>query len=123
MLTGQKHIDAIAADLERVRPQGAVAVRLTYRTAGDYSAIHVEAIDAEGGVSQVRTGLYTATDDHVDDLRDETYIPGRGAWFTATITVTTDGQVTAEYDYNNDPDIQNPPPSLRTWVNDLRQFP
>ncbi|RJQ69482.1 DUF4237 domain-containing protein [Pseudonocardiaceae bacterium YIM PH 21723] len=44
-------------------------------------------------------------------LRFATFAPYRGAWFTATITVSPDGPATAEYDYEALPDRLNSEPA------------
>ena len=38
-----------------------------------------------------------------DDLRDSMYTEGEGTWYNATITVTDDGQIESEFDYETRP--------------------
>jgi len=67
--------------------------------------------------------------EHIDNLRDATASPGTGAWFTAVITVTSDGEVTTEFDYDSEPDIEMPldlgdfTDELENWPRDPEHIP
>ncbi|MDC7120242.1 hypothetical protein OMK64_01680 [Cellulomonas fimi] len=63
------------------------------------------------------------SDDFLDlllELRSRMYRPGLGAWYTATIRVTPDGRITADFDYDHEPTYEFAPDS---WRRDAERFP
>lgn len=60
--------------------------------------------------------------DLADELRQVMYQPGAGTWFTAVVTVDDQGRVSAEFNYDDEPDW--PRPVEPVWyVQDLAKFP
>ena len=55
-------------------------------------------------------------------LREETYEPGKGAWFTATFRMSATGSFSIDYDYESKPDLR-PEPLDETWFDDLEKYP
>ncbi|WP_137726538.1 hypothetical protein [Prescottella subtropica] len=47
---------------------------------------------------------------------------GRGAWFSATARVTTDGRYSFDFDYDTEPNWRIPPAD-ETYIADLKKFP
>ncbi|WP_154402779.1 hypothetical protein [Nocardioides speluncae] len=42
-------------------------------------------------------------DEACEDLRAAMYQPGKGTWYNATFTITKDGNLVSEFDYDNPP--------------------
>ncbi|KAB2345607.1 hypothetical protein F8566_27080 [Actinomadura rudentiformis] len=58
----------------------------------------------------------------MDELRRAMYVRGKGAWFTARLRVERSGRVSAEFDYDGEPDF-TPPLTPSAYVLDLERFP
>ncbi|MCO7273296.1 hypothetical protein [Cellulosimicrobium cellulans] len=56
------------------------------------------------------------------ELRAATAAPGRGAWFTVSMTVRADGEVDASYDVDTEPGFL-PPAGPADFARDLERFP
>ncbi|MFC5751676.1 DUF6881 domain-containing protein [Actinomadura rugatobispora] len=46
--------------------------------------------------------------DSVHELRDVMYMPGAGTWFTMYLTITSDGDVSTSFDYDDRPSMKSP---------------
>ncbi|WP_020575637.1 immunity protein YezG family protein [Actinopolymorpha alba] len=57
-----------------------------------------------------------------EELREVTYEPGKGAWFTATFRMDATGRFSVDFDYDSKPDLR-PEPLDETWLDDLEQYP
>ena len=55
-------------------------------------------------------------------LRQQMYQPGKGAWLTATITVTADGHFATDFDYDHEP-AWSIPVDAGIYAADLAEFP
>lgn len=60
--------------------------------------------------------------DAVRALRGACYRPGAGTWFGAVLTVTAAGDVSAEYDYDDEPAWGSPLDPI-AYVTDAKTFP
>lgn len=60
--------------------------------------------------------------DHVDALRTVMYRPGAGTWFSATVRVNSTGNVSADFDYDNEPAWETTPVA-EAYAQDVRKFP
>lgn len=56
------------------------------------------------------------------ELREGTYEPVRGAWFTARYVIEQSGTYRVEYDYDNEPALDFPLANS-AYASDLAQFP
>lgn len=54
------------------------------------------------------------------DLRSRMYQPGLGTWFTATFRITSDGRISADFDYDHEPAYDFAEDS---WAVDAEKFP
>ncbi len=57
-----------------------------------------------------------------EELRALTARPGKGAWFTAHCTVTPEGKVSLDLDYDTEPDW-DPPVDVRHYLEDWEAYP
>lgn len=60
--------------------------------------------------------------DAVRDLRSATYREGAGTWFSAKVSVTAQGAVSAEYNYDDEPEWDAPVDAV-AYLTDLERFP
>jgi hypothetical protein len=116
-------LQAIGQTLLGLTPASSRGAHLRVHTAGDYAGFDFWTIEQDGTESVLRTRPRGDFYDDLDDLRRATATPGGGAWYTADITVVRGGEVSARYDYDNQPDLHDPEPSSQTYVDDLREFP
>ncbi|MGL4338831.1 MAG: hypothetical protein ACRCSP_00190 [Rhodoglobus sp.] len=58
----------------------------------------------------------------VRELREVMYRPGTGTWFTFTLTVTPQGGVDAQFNYDDEPEWDLPQEPV-LYVEDLERFP
>lgn len=56
------------------------------------------------------------------ELRSAMYRPGAGTWFSAKVTVTREGSMDADFDYDNEPRWDEGIPD-HWFVTDLEKFP
>jgi hypothetical protein len=61
------------------------------------------------------------TFDAARSLRELMYEPDSGTWFTAVFTVTGAGKLSAEYDYDTEPEIGHF--AAEAWRADFEEFP
>lgn len=90
-------IDAIARALVAVLPAGWRSVTAVYRATSSYAELDATVDGAQ--VDPLPDGL----EDHFEELRREMYQPGKGAWLTAQLTITSDGHFATDFDYDNQP--------------------
>ncbi|WP_020577829.1 immunity protein YezG family protein [Actinopolymorpha alba] len=55
------------------------------------------------------------------DLRDATYEPGKGAWYTAEFVVDGDGRFSIDFDYDNRPAVVSA--TEDDYFDDLEKYP
>lgn len=60
--------------------------------------------------------------EHFARLRRLMYRGDRGAWFSARLTVTDQGDYRSDYDFDNEPRF-DPPVAPELFVKDLQEFP
>jgi len=61
-------------------------------------------------------------EEHFERLRLQMYQPGKGAWLTATLTITSDGHFSTDFDYDHEP-RWSIPVDPATYAADLEEFP
>jgi hypothetical protein len=82
-------IDAIARALITGLPDGWREVSATYRATAPY-AEHDATVTGPSGSAQLDP-LPEDLESHFESLRSQMYQPGKGAWLSARITITSDG--------------------------------
>lgn len=102
-------------------PAGWVALNTVCRRAGNLEESETTATMDDGTIVSV----WNASVDFslaFDELREAMHREGTGAWYTAVVTVTRDGRITFDFDYDSEPawDISADP---QTYVEDLEMFP
>jgi hypothetical protein len=76
--------------------------------------------DASGGKDSAPVPRNVTT--KAREIRKVMYKPGAGTWFTIRVTVTADGKVTSEFDYDHEPEFDTPI-SPSTYVTDQYVYP
>ena len=111
----------IGQALVQAAPPGWVEVRATYVEAGTTGELQAVAVLSDGSYADLGSpalDLYDA----LSELRQLTHQPGRGAWYTAVVTVTYSGSIDLDLDHDSEPqwDVDVVPES---YVEDLEMFP
>ncbi len=119
----QQALQRVALSIYRRVPRPFAEAGVRYRSAGTVSAHDGWIRPRVGGDRQF---LDLDPDDDfafgMRDLRAATYQDGKGAWFTAEISVTGEGRFEARYDYDSRPEFSiELVPS--TFADDLQRFP
>jgi len=58
------------------------------------------------------------------ELRRVMYTPGKGTWFSLTMTVSASGPVQTAFNYSNEPpDLPGTGPATRSYLADLQWYP
>ncbi|MEU4291336.1 immunity protein YezG family protein [Kribbella sp. NPDC026596] len=91
-------IDAIARALTAGLPAGWREVTAVYRATAPYAELDATVDGAQ--LDPLPEGL----EDSFEILRQQMYQPGKGAWLTATITVTAAGHFATDFDYDHEPE-------------------
>lgn len=60
--------------------------------------------------------------DLVEELRSAMYRTGSGTWFSARIAISLEGSVDADFDYDNEPNWDDPVSAL-WYASDLKKYP
>lgn len=105
----------LAADL----PEGYDALEAKIRIlggTGGYSADLVKGDRRER--IQPNPDVFPLMDEH----RELAYRPGTGTWYTATIVLTADGGLDAQFDYDNEPELRQPV-APEHYREDARRYP
>ena len=87
---------------------------LAYNPAGRYET-------SEGRANSPRES--DELSDALGRLREASYRPGAGTWFSVRIVVTSDGAATAEYNYDKEPDFGLGGIDPIAYVTDQEKFP
>lgn len=130
--SAQKDLFQTARDLERVIAEGLWAIRPEDR---DWDTI-TYVRNSTGGVSSAISKIYKDGDEigrartshevmfAADDLRKAMYQPGKGAWFSVTLTITPAGDGwEATYNYTEKPVWELGEPSGDDYAQELYVYP
>ncbi|HEY3004574.1 MAG TPA: hypothetical protein VGJ44_19660 [Kribbellaceae bacterium] len=114
-------IDAIARALIDALPEGWRSVTSVYRATAPYAELDATYAGADGTVAQVDP-LPEGLEEYFEALRLQMYQPGKGAWLTASVTITSEGRFSTDFDYDSEPawSIDVDP---ATYAADLAEFP
>lgn len=119
----KESLQRVAAAVFRATPKPFESVRVNYRAVGGMATydfmLTEKAGDAERPVDLRSDDDFTFG---FRNLRKAMYQEGKGAWYTADVTVTGQGKFHAEYDYDGKPRFSVPLASA-TYVEDLERFP
>ncbi len=96
-------LQAVGQAMVDVAPDGWRRITLDVMAAAEAVDTGIEVEMADGGTSDEDVLLELEGIDAVDDLRKAMYDEGKGTWYLATVTVTSDGQVDASFDYDHAP--------------------
>lgn len=84
-------------------------------------AEHIVYVEAPDGTSKPVRPPHQLIDT-LKSMRDVMYRPGSGTWFSATITVSQTGGVSADLNYDNEPLWETPIDPV-FYVQDLKNYP
>jgi hypothetical protein len=84
-------------------PRGHDRIVAEISVAGGVTAGTIQTQAADGDSMSLSTGrgIFQAA----RDLRRVMHKPGAGTWFTGVFTVTAEGKLTAQYDYDHEPEL------------------
>ncbi|TDC49680.1 hypothetical protein E1281_23045 [Actinomadura sp. KC345] len=114
------YIEEAVRGLVRVAPEHWSQLTFTVSSTVDYSSQFLEVLLSDGSTTAAFAPI-TVTD-AMDDLRHAMHVPGRGTWFTATLTVDRSSSHSIEFDYDSEPEFV-PPPSPASFALDQEHFP
>lgn len=111
----------IGQGLVAAAPPGWVELRMTQVQVGKAGQTLHRAV-LTSGEEHGRWSTAMDVGEAMYELRRLTYQPGKGAWYTAVVTVTSSGSISFDFDYDGEPewDIEVVPES---YVEDLEMFP
>ena len=120
-------LERIGAEVRKVFSEGDKRVLLEINALAKVSALVALAINPDGRhiTSEGRANDADVSDDIfglVADLRKACYRENSGTWFSARIDVADSGEVSASYNYNDEPKWDAPPDPV-AYVNDIEVFP
>ncbi|GGM59085.1 hypothetical protein GCM10012275_32770 [Longimycelium tulufanense] len=113
-------LDQIAQTLLRAAPGQWRYVVAEFRIMGRHVELSTSVVLADGAALPLPPPVQVVEMCVV--LRRNMHAPDTGAWFTARFQVQADGRMGSEFDYDNEPYWQNPPPAT-AFGEDLRAFP
>ncbi|TWD82560.1 hypothetical protein FB561_3693 [Kribbella amoyensis] len=114
-------IDTMARALTAALPAGWREVSATYRVTAPYAELDASVVNAAGQSEQVDP-LPDGLEGQFETLRLQMYQPGRGAWLTASLTITRAGRFSTDFDYEGEPSWSIPV-SAEIYATDLAEFP
>lgn len=121
MVAQREALTELGRVLYSLLPEGAIELVLTIRGAtvltDEFTKV---AVHEDGSKTYPRSGFEVSR--AFCRLRAAMYRPGVGTWFSARFTVTTNGTMDAEYNYDDEPQwFADVVPG--TYVDDLERFP
>lgn len=111
----------IAHALVAAAPAGWSELRSVHREVGRTAEQQHVAVMADGQEVGLR-GVPKEARKGYRALRELLYQPDKGTWYTATCTVTSDGRLSFDFDYDAEPKW-SVPVVPGTYVEDLEMFP
>lgn len=111
----------IGGALVSVAPPGWTEIQAVYLEASTTSQFQSSAVLPDGEKVWLR-GVPHDVDYAFEELRKLLYQEGKGAWYTAHATVTSEGRISFDFDYDNEPAWATPVVP-QTYVEDLALFP
>lgn len=94
---------------------------ITTRRVAGYAQIDVDVTGQDGTVARIDVqGLGLSR--QLRALRELTYEPGKGAWFTAVLRFESGGRFSADFDYDNEPAWYDTVSPL-SYVDEVERFP
>ncbi|GAB2476037.1 antitoxin YezG family protein [Jatrophihabitans fulvus] len=112
-------VETIGRSLHGSIPSGAERIELVFSEVGFGSQSVAHAVVPDGRVPVLPE---LDVQDAAEELREAMYRPGAGTWFSATFTVTREGRMDADFDYDTEPRWDEGVPD--EWFSkDLERFP
>lgn len=106
--------------LRTVPEDGWVRGVITFRQVGKTYEACAEALDSEGRYVGGKPTMTMTT--AFRELRRAFAQPGKGAWFTATYSITPDHRISIDFDYDHEPRWASPT-ALGHHLEEWEQFP
>jgi hypothetical protein len=111
----------IFTEVAQVAPAGWTTAEIAYRRAGK-TAEHVLVIHLADGTTTSPGVQGFAFSKAMKELRKRTYQRDRGAWFTATVTLSAQGRLSMDLDYDGEPAWLTPVVA-GTYAEEQEQYP
>lgn len=120
LIRQQQLTEELARLVVRAAGEGWDLVRYTVRAVVPYYQDELDYRRHDGSVAKARVPDETLP--LVDELRQVMYRTGAGTWFSARISVDGQHRMSADFDYDDEPDWEWPV-EPGWYVQDLQQFP
>ncbi|PSL08120.1 hypothetical protein CLV30_10187 [Haloactinopolyspora alba] len=95
-------LNAVGQAMVAAAPDGWRFLKLEVMAAGEMTDTGLE-IETQDGSIDTDAVLELDGLDAVEELRADMYEPGKGTWYLATITIDENGEIKADFDYENAP--------------------
>lgn len=117
----QQLIEQIAQELYTAMPEGCVSATVRFRVVADLGQLEATGTREDGGTERVGrfSDAFTAA---LTQLRHAMYTDGTGTWFSGEITVTYEGTVRSDFNYDDEPAWTRELDASQ-WAKDLERFP
>lgn len=122
-IAAHEALQSIAQELLKAAPADADGVHARVNVVGGFARYRKWAIASDGAETELDTRTPLSFAQQVRALRKASLSPNGGAWFTADIRVRRDDDVSAEYDYDNEPDFGPVPATPKNYADDMERFP
>ncbi|HEY8454518.1 MAG TPA: immunity protein YezG family protein [Actinopolymorphaceae bacterium] len=109
----------IADALQEVLPEDWASVKITCHMI--WATARFENTYTTTSGEQVRFQSPPSLWDQFTELREATYAPNQGAWYTAELTLDREGNLEVNFDYDNKPNL--PPAGDEDYLEDLARYP
>ncbi len=102
--------------------EGAASGTLTVQMIVDYAELEADSFDGEG--KQTTFALKQFLHPLFEKLREAMYkaAPNHGAWYTAKLTIDSNGKYSYDFDYEDTTKFSHPP-TPKELAEDLKHFP
>jgi hypothetical protein len=111
--------EELGSALYQTVPLGASSLVFEFSQVGRGAEGFADGVVADG---QIPVRLDRGVLDLAKSLRSAMYRPGVGTWFSAKITVTAEGSMDADFNYDDEPQWDEGVPA-HWFVTDLERFP
>lgn len=122
LLAEQKAQTEVARSVLALLPEDATRIELTCRVLTSIARASFRAWFPDGRKEWVRaSGRFDSAPVH--ELRRVMYRDGAGTWFSMKMSVTADGAMDADFNYDDEPDFGMSGVDPVAYVNDAKEFP
>ena len=120
MLLQGKLIEDIAAIVSEAATPSSKTLLYRSRALTPYQQSSLSAVGLNGAEERLRPPHTLAV--LIKRMREVMYRPGVGTWFTFTLSITPEGAVDAQFNYDDEPEWSRPTEPV-FYVQDMERFP